>query len=62
MSMGYTAEYVQSKSPDEIAREMTDVSNRRIHFSNQVNALEKRIRELEAELTTLRAKQEKQTG
>lgn len=39
MGMGYTAEYVRSKSPEDIAREMTDISNSRIRLNNQYVAI-----------------------
>ena len=35
MSEGYTAAYVASKSPADIAAEMTDLGNRRIKASNE---------------------------
>ena len=53
MGMGYTAEYVRSKPPEEIAREMTDISNRRIGINNQYVALRSALVEAETVLALM---------
>jgi hypothetical protein len=53
MGMGYTAEYVSSKSPEQIAREMTDISNRRIAADNRSLKLRGALTEAEAVLALM---------
>jgi hypothetical protein len=44
MSEGYTADYVKSKSAQDIADEMTELSNARIKWSNRAGSAEKACR------------------
>jgi hypothetical protein len=53
MGMGYTAEYVSSKSPEQIAREMTDISNRRIAADNRSLKLRTALTEAESVLALM---------
>lgn len=47
MSMGYSAEYVRSKSPDDIAQEMTALSNARIERDNKLRTMRAALEEAE---------------
>jgi hypothetical protein len=53
MGMGYTAEYVSSKPPEQIAREMTDISNRRIAADNRSLKLRTALSDAEAVLALM---------
>ncbi len=44
MGMGYTADYVKGKSAQEIADEMTELSNARIKWSNRAGKAENACR------------------
>ncbi len=53
MGMGYTADYVKSKSAEDIAREMTDISNRRIAADNRSLKLRNALSETEKVLALM---------
>jgi hypothetical protein len=53
MGMGYTADYVQSKTADVIADEMTSLSNARIQRDNKIRALRAALEEAEITLALM---------
>ncbi len=53
MSLGYTAEYVRSKTPDEIAQELTAISNRRIAADNRSRKLRDALADAEEVLALM---------
>lgn len=53
MGLGYSAEYVRSKSAEQIADEMTEMSNRRIRADNRSLALRNALMDAEKVLALM---------